>query len=98
MDYQLTWAPIARQDMRDLVAYIADNNPRAARKFARGVFQTIERLTQFPESGRMVPEFDDPAIREGIRKPVRIVYRVRTDEKEVEIVRVWHAARGMPDI
>ena len=96
MAYRLTWAPIARQDLHELVAYIAKNNPRTARKVARRIFRTTERLARFPQSGRVVPEFDDPAIREVIRKPVRVVYRVRTAEEKVEIVRVWHAARGMP--
>ena len=98
MAFRLTWAPIARQDLRDLVAYIAEDNPRAARKFARSAFRTIEHLALFPHSGRAVPEFDDPTIREVIRKPCRIVYRVRAADEVVEIARVWHAARGVPDL
>ncbi|MCF8111459.1 MAG: type II toxin-antitoxin system RelE/ParE family toxin [Desulfobacteraceae bacterium] len=58
----------------------------------------MERLVDFPESGRIVPEFGDPGIREVIRKPFRIVYRVRNDTNAVEIIRVWHAARGIPQI
>jgi plasmid stabilization system protein ParE len=98
MAYRLIWSPAARLDLRELRAYIAESNPSAAKRFAQGVFQAVERLTAFPESGRIVPEFGDTTIREVIRSPCRIVYRVKADQRLVEIVRVWHAARGIPDI
>jgi len=96
--FQLTWSTLARQDLREIASYIAEDNHRAARAFVRGVSQVVERLMQFPESGRIVPEFGDPAIREIVRKPCRIVYRVRAKTREIEIVRVWHAARGQPGL
>lgn len=98
MAHRLTWSPTARQDLRELVAYIAEADRQAAGKFARGIFQAIERLIQFPQSGRIVPEFDDPAIRELINPPCRVVYRVDPHAATVEIARVWHAARGIPQV
>ena len=98
MAHRLIWAPVARQDLRDLVAYIGENDPQAAGEFARAVFRAIERLAQFPRSGRQVPEFADPMIREVIRRPCRIVYRVQSGAEIVEIARVWHAARGTPEL
>jgi plasmid stabilization system protein ParE len=96
--YGLTWAPAARLDLKDLAAYIAEDNPAAARSFVRSVFRIVERLSEFPESGRMVPEFNDRQIREVVRKPCRIVYRIKREERNIEIVRVWHAARGIPEL
>jgi plasmid stabilization system protein ParE len=96
--YELSWAPTARQDLRELVAYIAEDDRQAAGRFARSIFQAIERLRQFPESGRMVPEFGDPAIRELVKPPCRVVYRVALHRQAVEIARVWHAARGTPQL
>jgi plasmid stabilization system protein ParE len=98
MAHEVIWAPSARLDLRDLLSYIAEYSPSAAPRFAQRVFQAIERLRRFPLSGRIVPEFNDPNIREVIRKPCRIVYRVRDQEQAVEIVRVWHAARGVPEV
>ena len=92
----LRWAPRARQDLRDLVAYIAEDNRSAAGQFARSVFQAVEALRRFPQAGRVVPELNDPSIREVIKSPCRIVYRVSPQRDAVEIVRVWHAARGIP--
>ena len=98
MAYQLIWSPMARLDLRDLLAYIAEDDPLAARNFARGVFSAVERLAEFPESGRVVPEFGESTIREVIRRPCLIVYRVRSEVRQVEIVRVWHGARGKPEL
>ena len=62
------------------------------------LFQAVERLPHYPESGRVVPEFDDPTVREMVGKPCRIVHRVDHERRTVAIVRVWHAAGGVPDI
>jgi toxin ParE1/3/4 len=98
MAYQLIWAPSARLDLRELASYIAESRPHTAGHFVGQVFQTVEHLADFPESGRIVPEFGDSNIREVIRKPCRIVYRVKPGEHIVEIARVWHAARGTPQL
>jgi plasmid stabilization system protein ParE len=98
MAYKLIWSPSARLDLKDIAAYIAEDNPLAAQRFVNSVFQAVERLTDFPDSGRVVPDFDDPDIREIIRRPCRIVYRIDRGEHRVEIARVWHAARETPDI
>jgi len=96
MAFELIWSPTAKFDLRDIATFIAENNASAAKKFVTSLFQTVERLVDFPESGRIVPEFNDPAIREVIRKPCRIVYRLNSTKRSVEIVRIWHAARGIP--
>ena len=98
MAFKLTWSPSARFDLKDLAMFIAEDSPSAAKQFVKNMFQVVERLVDFPESGRIVPEFSDPNIREVIRKPCRIVYRIDYEEQTVEIVRVWHAARGTPEI
>ena len=98
MAFKLIWSPSARLDLKDIAAFIAEDNPSAAERFGRSLFQAVERLADFPESGRIVPEFGDPNIREVIRKPCRIVYRIRPRKHTIEIARVWHAARGTPEI
>jgi toxin ParE1/3/4 len=96
--YKLIWSPTAKLDLRDLCEYIRQDNPSAAIHFAQAVFGIVERLSEFPLSGRIVPEFADPTIREIIRKPCRIVDRVSSNYNQIEIARVWYAARGIPDL
>jgi plasmid stabilization system protein ParE len=92
------WSPAARLDLRNLYAYIAEHDSRAARRFIQSIFRSVERLIEFPQSGRMVPEFADPKLREIIKRPCRIVYRIKSKQNLLEIVRVWHAARGAPEL
>jgi toxin ParE1/3/4 len=98
MAYKLIWSPSARFDLKDITDFITEDRESVAQRFVGSIFQTVERVADFPESGRIVPEFGNPDIREVIRKPLRIIYRVDTGTRVVEIVRVWHAARGIPDI
>lgn len=51
----------------------------------------IGRLADFPESGRIVPEFGIAKLREIIYPPFRIVYRL--DGNKVKIIRVWRSER-----
>lgn len=51
----------------------------------------IERVGLFPESGRVVPEANDSALREVVYSNYRIVYRVTPEA--VEVVAVYHGAR-----
>jgi plasmid stabilization system protein ParE len=57
MAHELTWSPAARLDLKEIFAYIAEDDPIAGKKFIRSLFMAVERLSVFPESGRVVPEF-----------------------------------------
>lgn len=58
---------------------------------ALNILQAIERLELFPESDRIVPEINEPSIRELLYGNYRIIYRVR--ETLVEILTIYHSAR-----
>lgn len=92
------WAPLARLDLRNIFDYIAQDDPLAARRTVDSIIEAVGRLDAFPESGRIVLEFGEPRIREIVRRPFRIVYRLRTEQSAVEILRVWHSARGIPQL
>lgn len=63
---------------------------------AKKVFEIVEGIPRFPESGRIVPEYQDRYPREKIYKGYRIVYRIKEDF--VEIVAITHGAKPLPDI
>ena len=52
----------------------------------------------FPQSGRMVPEKKDHFVRETIVGSYRLIYRVDDANKIVAIARIWHSARGTPEL
>lgn len=98
MGLEIEWSPTARLDFRDIILFIAESNPQAANQFRSKILHHIKQLPKFPASGRVVPEVQDKNIREIIQNPYRIVYRIKMSKNVIEIVRIWHAARGKPDL
>jgi addiction module RelE/StbE family toxin len=98
MGFKIVFTKPAIADLAGLVAFIARDNPQAAERFGYEIIAKAEKLDAFPLLGRAVPEFKIENIREVIHRPYRIVYRVREEQKLIEILRVWHAARGIPQL
>ena len=98
MGFKIVFTSPAITDLKALVKFISRDNSKAAEQFSNAIIEKTEHLNEFPLFGRAVPEFGTETIREIIHRPYRIVYRVRQDQKVIEILRVWHAARGIPRI
>ena len=98
MAFKIIWSRQARDDLRDIVTFIAANNPPVAESFGFRLMAKVDLLAEFPQIGRIVPEEEDENIREIIFPPYRIVYRVLAEHRLVAIARVWHGARGEPEI
>lgn len=96
MAYKLTWSPAARDDLHDIVSFIARDNPERAMSFGYQLISETDRLQTFPRLGRLLPEHQNEDLREIIFRPYRIVYRLNHERKLCEVVRVWHSARGTP--
>jgi len=87
---RITFAESAVRDLEELRTWYAGQNVAAAgERMIREIISSIERLAAFPESGRMVPEFELPHLREIIHPPFRIVYRF--EKNRGRIVRVWRS-------
>ncbi len=71
--------------------YVRQSLPESGERLVREVVDCLDQIAAFPESGRTVPEFGQPWLRELIRPPFRIVYRVDADR--VRVVRVWRCER-----
>jgi toxin ParE1/3/4 len=98
MACKLIWSPAARDDLHDIVRFIARGNPERAESFGYELMMRTDILHEHPEAGRIVPEYRNPRIREIIYRPYRIVYRLDMERQLVEIARVWHAARRVPSV
>jgi toxin ParE1/3/4 len=66
---KLQFTPSGRIQFLKAVSYIHRDNPQAAVKFRNRAERALRRLTQFPESGRLIPEFPDLPFREVIVAP-----------------------------
>jgi len=65
--------------------------PEVGERLLLQILEHIETLADYPEIGRIVPEFGQTFLRELIHPPFRIVYRI--DPGRVRIVRVWPCRR-----
>ena len=84
----LVWSPEAVEDIDAIAAYIERDSPWYARAVASKIVETAESIPEYPDLGRMVPEIDDPAIRERLVHRYRVIYRL--EEARVLIVAVIH--------
>ena len=88
---KILFTPTGRRQFLEAIAYIYRDNPSAAVSFRKKAEKVLSRLKQFPESGRLIPEFSDLPFREVIVSPYRFFYKVKG--KVVWIVAVWHGAQ-----
>jgi toxin ParE1/3/4 len=91
---KILFTPTGRRQFLEAIAYIHRDNASAAAAFRQKSEKTLSRLKEFPESGRVLPEFLDLPFREVIVKPYRFFYKIK--EKTVWIIAVWHGVQ-LPD-
>ena len=90
---QIIWTEPALDNLNDIAEYIAVTNPYAARQLVEYVFSKVERLEQFPESGRIPEEISTLNYREVVVNPSRVFYKV--DNNSVYILHVLRQERDL---
>jgi toxin ParE1/3/4 len=76
---RLIWTEPALADLEAIADYIALDNPTAARRLVSRVFESVERLERFPNSGKRPPELPRSPYREVVVTPCRVFYRLEDD-------------------
>ena len=90
---QIRWSPAAAEDLFRIIEYIRQENPSAAQRIARAIYEGVGSLNSFPYKGRT-------GRMEGTRElplpplPFVVVYRLIKDA--VEIANVIHGAQRWP--
>ncbi len=77
---EIIWTEPALSDLNDIAEYIALENLAAAKQLVHTVFDKVERLVAFPESGRIPPEHEHLDYREVVVNPCRIFYKQDGDK------------------
>jgi len=89
---KISFALSAVSDLEDVLEFYNEQKvPHVGERLVQKIFQDIELLSEQPDIGRIVPEFDLKYLKELIRPPFRIVYRRDTDK--IRIIRVWRSER-----
>jgi toxin ParE1/3/4 len=91
----IVWSPEAIEDLASLRAYIAEDNPAAARRVVLHLIQNVEQL--LPENPQIGRAGRVPGTRELVvaKTPYIVPYRIQ--RTTIQILRVYHGARRWPD-
>jgi antitoxin ParD1/3/4/toxin ParE1/3/4 len=86
----------AKQDIRDIIAYIRERNPEAANKVRGELRAAMQTLAAFPYLGHRRDDLTQEPLRFWRVYSYLIVYR--PDTKPLQIVRVVHGARDFGQV
>jgi plasmid stabilization system protein ParE len=91
MAVDIRWLEEANDDVHSILAYISSDNPKAASIYVDAIAQSCERLSQFPESGRVFNE----RYRVLVVRNHLVLYRYDAGAREVTIARVIDGRRDI---
>ncbi len=95
MAQKIRWAPTAITHFSNWIHYILQDSKSAAQRERISLLKAVRQVARFPNSGRIVPEFNNPALREIIKGAIRIVYRIKG--REIHLLAFQHASRPLDE-
>lgn len=91
MAQSLIWSQEALDDIDNIAEYIGRDSIYHAQQVVEQIFELGDSLTNQPELGRVVPELNNPLIRERFIYSYRLIYEIKSPE--VHIMAVIHGKR-----
>jgi len=88
---RIEWNERALEDLNEIHDYIARDSKNYANLFVKKLYKSTQKLKNFPNIGRMVPEINNQSIREIQFQNYRIIYRNKIEL--VEILTRIHGSR-----
>ena len=92
----LRWTEHAVAQLETVADHVSLSSPIYAEQLVDRITRRLHQACEFPESGRVVPEFARPEIRELIEWPYRLVYRVHPDA--IELLSVLHGRQDLREL
>ncbi len=88
---KIHWTDTAIDHLSAIHNYIALDSKRYAKRMVDRLTKKSQQIGNFPQSGRIVPEFEMEQIREVIEGQYRIVYYIKPNQ--IDILAVIHSSR-----
>lgn len=88
------WTNTAIGHLLSIHEYVSRNSEVYADRLMDRLTRRSQQIGRFPRSGRSVPEYEAPDIREVIEGSYRVIYRIK--EKQIDVVAVMHSAQQLP--
>lgn len=92
---QVRWSVPAANDLQRICEWIQRDNPEAARRVAKTIYEGCGQLAQFPNIGRASARMSGR--RELLFPPLPYIVVYRVTEYAVEISRIFHGAQEHRD-
>ncbi len=89
--HQVIWTEGARRELDAAITFVAEESLEGAISLLDDILNSTDSLHSMPDRGRVVPERDDPRVRELLVGPYRLLYHV--DESKVHILSMLHQRR-----
>jgi len=89
---RLNWSEQSLNDLIGIAEYIARDSDRYAKLTVRRIREKTQILKTNPFAGRIVPEINNPEIRELIMGNFRIIYLI-VSKSQIDILTIYHSAR-----
>ncbi|MGI9105823.1 MAG: type II toxin-antitoxin system RelE/ParE family toxin [Pyrinomonadaceae bacterium] len=90
---KVLWTDAAVAQLAALHDYLAQASPEYARRMVDRLTKRSRQIAAFPFSGRTVREYELNEVREVIEGSYRIIYLIKEDEEQVEVLTVIHSSR-----
>jgi len=91
---EIRWSLPAAEDLEHICEHIERDNPEAARRVARTIYEGCARLKNFPNLGRASTRMAGRRELAFPPSPYIVVYQVT--QQAVEISRIFHGAQDWP--
>ncbi len=100
--YSYRFTEKAEQDFDDILRYISVDlaNPAAAQNFGRKIFEQIDMVRAFPDSGASVDnEFlSDKTVRKLSVDNYILYYKAHYDDEIISVIRIVYGKRNLDEI
>ncbi len=98
MEYEVIWSWRARNDLKAIHEYIAQDNPDAADHVCDAVYDRVQVLMSAPRLAQRY-KCDFPGeVRQTVSGKYRIFFSIDDANHRIEVLTVWHSARQEPEL
>ena len=91
---RLNWTDQAITDLINIAEFIRKDSAKYAKITVQRIRTSARQISQFPFSGRLVPETEMDILREIIIGNYRLIYKIVSKER-IDIITVFHSSKQL---
>lgn len=96
MAQAVIWSQESLDDINSIAEFISRDSLYHAQQVVENIFERGDNLPEQPESGRKVPELDNPFVRECFIYSYRLIYEI--EDTDIHILGVIHGKRLLESV